>query len=340
MDTRTVGLQMLQSVSSIGNCIIIWLDPQQTIHDLDELLHDICGEINCTFIWKFKNSDPCIDILTDIIDKLVILVLPCYLAETLVPLVHDVPQLDSIYIYDSKTNKNQWTKTWKKVKGFFENKTLLFDQLKTSNEDNEQDLMPISIIQPYSKDEFNGVDQAFMYSQLLKEILLEMKYDYSSKKFFLIISGHNHPTMIVICMKSMNVNETMNIIRLFGSIQENLFFYYKLNLALRKQDMGYVVKMGFYLQDLHRQIEQPYRAGHLTQKFIVYRRQGMKQKDFEKLEKNVNGLLTFNSFLSTSTDREVAHGFALSALNDFDVISIVFQMEIDPQISSNPFAAI
>ncbi|CAF3099642.1 unnamed protein product [Rotaria sp. Silwood2] len=98
--------------------------------------------------------------------------------------------------------------------------------------------------------------------------------------------------------------------------------------------------MGFFVQDLHRQIEQIYFQTQQTEKMIIYRRQGMSNVEFEKLKKSEGGLLSFNNFLSTSIDREVSFVFGNSARDDPDLTGILFRMEIDPSFSSVPFAAL
>src|SRR3984957_7590137 len=98
--------------------------------------------------------------------------------------------------------------------------------------------------------------------------------------------------------------------------------------------------MGFFLRDLHRQIEelhsqaQPHH-GHFT---TVYRGQCMSITDFEKIKKTEGGLLAFNNFLSTSTNRNVSLGFARGALHNPESVGILFQMTINSSISSAPFA--
>ncbi|CAF1442378.1 unnamed protein product [Rotaria sordida] len=52
------------------------------------------------------------------------------------------------------------------------------------------------------------------------------------------------------------------------------------------------------------------------------------------------GLISFNCFLSTSENREVADEFADIALPDPNLIGIIFKMTIHPSVSSTPFAAI
>jgi tetratricopeptide (TPR) repeat protein len=101
--------------------------------------------------------------------------------------------------------------------------------------------------------------------------------------------------------------------------------------------------MGFFIRDLHEEIEELHRnqVGKYHGKlFIVYRGQGLSKVDFEKLQKTKGGLISFNNFLSTSRKREVSLSFANNTLTKTNMIGILFQMSIDPSVSSTPFASI
>ena len=50
--------------------------------------------------------------------------------------------------------------------------------------------------------------------------------------------------------------------------------------------------------------------------------------------------MSFNNFLSTSKTQDVSLGFATCALSKTDTVGILFQMSIDPSVSSAPFASI
>jgi hypothetical protein len=50
--------------------------------------------------------------------------------------------------------------------------------------------------------------------------------------------------------------------------------------------------------------------------------------------------MSFNNFLSTSTNREVSLGFTISASTKTDTVGILFKMSINPSVSSAPFASI
>jgi tetratricopeptide (TPR) repeat protein len=122
------------------------------------------------------------------------------------------------------------------------------------------------------------------------------------------------------------------------------FLYSMLNCALRMSDVDIIIRIGFFIDDLHRQIEELHKeqsVGHTAGKiFTVYRRQGLSKADFQKMKETKSGLMSFNSFLSTSKDCNISLGFARSALADPDSVDILFVMTIDPSKSKTPFASI
>ena len=66
----------------------------------------------------------------------------------------------------------------------------------------------------------------------------------------------------------------------------------------------------------------------------------MSQSEIEKLEKSKGGLLSFNNFLSTSIDYQVAYLFADSAKEDPNLVGVFFQIEIEPSASTTPYASL
>jgi hypothetical protein len=63
-------------------------------------------------------------------------------------------------------------------------------------------------------------------------------------------------------------------------------------------DADLIIKLGFFIGDLHRQIEQLHKEQFAdpssNQSFPVYRGQGMDKKQFEQMTTNKGGLLSFN----------------------------------------------
>jgi hypothetical protein len=104
------------------------------------------------------------------------------------------------------------------------------------------------------------------------------------------------------------------------------------------------LKWAFFIGDLHRQIEQlhqeQYNSHDASEIFTVYRGQGLFKVDFEQMSKTKTGLMSFNNFLSTSTNRSVSLGFACDTLYNPDMVGILFVMTIDRSKSTTPFASI
>jgi tetratricopeptide (TPR) repeat protein len=120
------------------------------------------------------------------------------------------------------------------------------------------------------------------------------------------------------------------------------FLYGMLNAALRNFNIDLLIKMGFFIQDLHEQIEKRYLELYVSkQRFNVYRGQGMLNADFDKLVKDPKGgLVSFNSFFSTSTVESTAKDFARSNQHNPDRKAILFEIEIDTAKSSVPFTSV
>ncbi|CAF1106299.1 unnamed protein product [Rotaria sordida] len=122
----------------------------------------------------------------------------------------------------------------------------------------------------------------------------------------------------------------------------DIFMYSMINQALRTQDIEILMKMGFFIRDLHLQIEQLYIQQFKNKEtFIVYRGQRLSTDDFTKVRNNIGGLLSFNNFMSTSVQENVGSSiYADSARQDPNTIAIFFRMRIDSAVTSVPFASV
>lgn len=320
----------MRQIHSIENFIIIWLDLD--INEFDEdtkksltSLRQVVDSIKI-----FNNVDQCIDYLTDIEDEKVFLIISHTLHQQIVSLIENIAQLHSIYVVSSQSIGHGY----KKVKGIFNKIESICDVLQRNLRQYEIDLISIGV------SNLDELDQSFMYSQILKEILLDIKYDLTAKKEFVDFCStyyaDNHT----------QTNRILDFERFYGDhspiwwYTKETFIYSILNKALRTQEIDVIIKMGFFIQDLHRQIEQLYATTEKTSKMTVYRGQGMSDDDFAKIKKSEGGLLSFNNFLSTSLDQAVSLGFAESTRENCQLTGILYQIEIDSSISTVSFASL
>lgn len=98
--------------------------------------------------------------------------------------------------------------------------------------------------------------------------------------------------------------------------------------------------MGFFIRDLHRQIEfwQIKKSSqYIEDIFARYRGEGLTIEAFSKLSKSRGKLVSFNSFLSTSKSRSVSLSYPrFSSMNE-DMVGILFIMNINPSLTTTPF---
>jgi tetratricopeptide (TPR) repeat protein len=195
-----------------------------------------------------------------------------------------------------------------------------------------------------SKKNLDQLDPSFMYTQIMKEILLTIEFEPQHIEEFI---GYCRDVLFG------NAGQLQHVGKLEREYRDQTpiwwytfecFLYPMLNRALRLMDADLIIKLGFFIGDLHRQIEQLHKEQFVdpssNQSFSVYRGQGMAKEQFEKMTTNKGGLLSFNCFLSTSKDSNVSLGFAESATTNADMVGVLFVMTINPAQSTTPFASV
>ena len=329
---------------AVQNCILVWLDfnvsialddeHRNIIHQVRQIIHDIN---------IFSDVNKCIDYLYEIKHEKIFMIVSGSLGQYIVPHIHDMSKLDSIYIFCGAPSRHEkWTQEWSKVKGVFTQIEPICDSLKEMTKKCKQDCVSLSIVKPTNvcAQNFDQLDQSFMYTQILKEILLEIEYDEQSFQ-----------DLVAYCrlQYANNLNE-LNFIKIFESNYRQYspiywythpgFIYVMLNRALRTFEIDTIIKMGFFIQDLCKEISKIQSEQvdkQEKQSFVVYRGQGLSKDDFDKLSKAKGGLVSFNNFLSTSKKRDISLEFSTNALSNPDVVGVVFKMVIDPSELATPY---
>ncbi|CAF1452209.1 unnamed protein product, partial [Adineta steineri] len=334
---------------TIQNVCLIWLDKnigEENDIDCMNIIVQLRQVIND--IQTFTDVDECVAFINVITDKKICLVSSGALGHTIVPIIHDRAQISDIYIFcGNKILHEQWTQQWPKVKGVFTDISLICESLTQAIQDYDQNSESMSFIETIdetSNINLNKIDQSFMYTQLLKEILLTIDFEQDYFNDFLIFCREYFAD---------NNIELRNVDKIEKEYQDhqpiwwytyNCFLCSMSNKALHTMGIDLIIKLGFFIRDLHQHIvdlhSKQYGDHHQSKTFTVYRGQGLSQTDFDQLTKKYGGLLSFHSFLSTSKERNVSLAFARQSIETSHPIGILFIMKIDPSISSTPFANI
>ncbi|CAF1362679.1 unnamed protein product [Adineta steineri] len=329
----------------VQNYTLLWLnectgEANEDYQNISTQLKTITDNVNV-----FKQRDLCIDYLTDAHEDIKsFLVVKETMAQQIMPLINDIPQLHSIYIFNDTNILNEESiRKWQKVKSVHTNIDDLCQGLQLSIKQYHKDSIAMSFItakEMASTDNLNQLEPSFMYTQIFKDILLDMEYDAQTIKQFTAYCrrlDNGSPKNIDEFEKKYDAQSAI------WWYTSPSFIYSMLNYALRTMEGDTIINMGFFIHDLHQQILQLHQQQVDTyhgKSFIVYRGQGLSKPNFEKLQKTKGGLMSFNNFLSTSTEQYIPLGLARSASENTDMVGILFVMSVDPSVKSAPFASI
>ncbi|CAF5019238.1 unnamed protein product, partial [Rotaria sp. Silwood1] len=230
-------------------------------------------------------------------DQYIFLIVSGTFGETLVPLVHKYVRLDSIYVFCGQPEKHTWTKQWDKIKLVVKDIEPICHAIVSDAKQCEEDLTPTSILSANdsSNQDLQQVDSSFIYSQLIKDILLEVTYDERAIGELAEFCRNNfHDNSY----ESKIIDEFQNDYHKHSPIwwyTRECFTYRMLNCSLRTFDITLIPLMGFFIKDIHQRIKEIHSKEHNKMgPFIVYRGQGMFNDEFIKIRNNIGGLFAFH----------------------------------------------
>ncbi|CAF3882684.1 unnamed protein product [Rotaria sp. Silwood1] len=316
---------------TLQDFLLIWLG--DSFDQLQDLRHI------ATSVIPFSDVGVCVDFLTDIKDEKVFMIVSDSLGRHILPEIYACLQLHFIYVLCSNQPIHEsWVNTVPKVKGLYTQIGEICTVLQKDRKICEQSMISIS---------YHGVDALFMYTQLLKEALLDIDDD----------NAKSIKELAEYCRVQSDSSEATikKLEKEYGNHSPiwwytgPYFIYSMLNRGLRLLDVDIILKMGFFIRDLHHDIEKLHQKQQqsdlkVTKPFTVYRGQGLSIESFNKMKQTTGGLMSFNNFLSKSENRKLSLDFAqLGALASSNMVGILFIMTIDPAIclkSSIPFVIV
>lgn len=314
-----------------GNVIIILLDINSSSADENKLKNIVAN------VKTFTDADQCFHFLENMKNEKIFMILSDSFEQYFghfLNFIQDMEQVYSIYILCNQQGRyEQWSNQYKKLKGAFPDIENISERLNQDVDRCKNNLIPNVVKR-------DKLDPSYIYMKLLLEVILKIHYDEEAKVVFIRY------------LREQSTNNNLHrqsIDRLEQSYTEHSpiwwytaesYLYLILNKALRTLDTAVIIKMGFFIQDLYRQIELLYAQAQYTSQRTVYRGQGLSLIDFDNMRSHLGGLLSFNYFISTTTDRDIASCFAESNQCNPNLVGVHFQIEIDPSICCIPFAAI
>ncbi|CAF4162809.1 unnamed protein product [Adineta steineri] len=167
---RRMNMQRMQ------NMILVWLDNDinENNADCSNTINQLEGVVNN--INMFTNSEECVKFIQTNNNNKICMVISDSLEQQIVPHIHNMSQVDTILIFcNNQECHKQWAKEWSKIKGVFTDITSICEALKQAAHECEQNAISINIVAQNNK--LDQLDPSFMYTQILKEILLTISFE-------------------------------------------------------------------------------------------------------------------------------------------------------------------
>lgn len=332
----------LMNTRMVPNFHLVWLDANIDQTDAIDECHlvDKLADVSMT-IDKFSDADKCIEFINRIKDKTFLVVSDDFL-HTVIPTVQDLPQINYIYIL-SQTNLRK--EIWPKVSGVYNDVTLLYEALRHGIEHSDHNSLSMSLVRrpdTVIDQSFDTLHSSFIFMEILKNILLTLDFDEEHRTNFFSYCREQFADNSVELKNINMVEKEYHSHQPIWWYTYDCFLYFELNRALRTMEVDLIMKMAFFLRDLHNQITRLHAKQYSELKhpgsFVVYRGQGLSQTDFTQLKTNQGGILAFNNFLSTSQNADVSLSFAQRAIMTSYPMGVLFIITVDPAVSGTPFA--
>ncbi|CAF1662562.1 unnamed protein product [Rotaria magnacalcarata] len=128
---------------TVQNFLLVWLDAN--IDEKKEDFQKSLTELQKIFVTiePFTDVDQCVDYLTSIDDQKIYLITSASFGQTIVPLIRDIVQLDTIFVFcSSKDEHNEWSK----VRGIHDSLQSICMKLTKATQSCDHAAIPMSFI--------------------------------------------------------------------------------------------------------------------------------------------------------------------------------------------------
>ena len=281
--------------------------------------------IDCeTYIHQSKN------------DRIILIVSPS-IGRVLVPSIHSLGQITSIYVYHSRLDarSQKWASKLTKIRAIVNDHKKLLGKIRVDEP------LPISIFNPVSNEERSAtnINGGFLHFRLFIDELLLPRHSQTIKAEFVELCQKeykdNHAQLTIL----QQFKESYVPERVLQWYTRDSFLYRILNKALRIQNIKLLFLLQFIIRDLCQQLDKLQRQQKRAA-FHVFRGQFMSAEELNVLKGSKGQFISITSFFSTSLDEQVSLAFVSS--ESTDLCRVLFIVEVVTHLSycTKPFANI
>ena len=344
--TDNVQEGLYSNITISSQFVVVWLDAD--ISKTDAVYQTSINYLQRCFksLQTFTKTEDCLKYLSSIQNETVLLVVSSELLPKIWSHVKNMSYIHSIYVLIFSGQRLALADCDSpKIRAIFNRVSSVYSTLKRGSRYTKLNSLVMSVIpsQIFTKIDLSQLNQLFVYGMLMKQIILEMKYDH-------------HQAMIGFgrfCRSQYFGDQ--NQLKIIKEFEKNykqhtpIWWYTRdcfvstmLTRAFQTQDIETIIRFGFFIKDLHQQIEtihsKTMKKNNLP--IVVYRTQHVSKEEFEKMKNIIGHLVAFNNFLLADPNYDASLESARRTCSTQDGISILFRLKIESQQTSNPLASL
>jgi tetratricopeptide (TPR) repeat protein len=343
---RISNLTAVTKSSSLENkedVTLIWLD--KTIDTTRTTLREITD-----YVLLYTELEPCLTYIRSINNERIFLIVSGNYAEECLNEIHDLSQVDSIFIFcmNLLKYKNRLSnyERFTKIVDIFDNEDKLIQSIREELDDLRKQLSTFSLYEKQKPTrDLSKESASFLWFQLFKDVLLRMPRSEEAKR-----------EMIEQCQQYYrgNSEELQNIDEFARTYTEKdtirwytkqCFIYRLCNKALRTEDIELLYIFRYYIQDLCKYLSLEYKtfqSKEINQPILtLYRGLKLTKDELTRFQSNVGSLISTNGFLSTTRNYDLALEFALkTSKRSVLVMPTLFIIQADIRLDNAIFADI
>ena len=327
---------------TIENCLVLWL--------LDELPPTFAADKMrlsrlAYGLQIFVNSEQCLAYMREIFDEKLFLIIS--VTQQSVEYFYHLPSLERIYIYEPWSIELPHDGQ----EDVYRDMDSLVKQLQCDVELCESDLLPFSAVPLLDQDlnpelDISRDEASFLFIRLIVEIMSRLKFESRAKQVLINFCRvhyvhHEHHLPLI--------EEFTHNYRPHQAIEwltRGCFLARILDRANRTREVDILYKLGFFVKHVNMQLIRLHEEHllELNQISVVYRSRTMLNEEFDlSIRYNIDGLLSFASFLRTSIQKESALHFIRQRRRGHlhsDTAAIIFEIHLDHTVYNEeyPFA--
>ena len=310
---------------------LLWFDPNIGIQEDAKLTQEKLRTIN-DFVTFNTDLNECVKFIKHIDKETIFLITSGAEASQLLPLVSNLRQIDSIFIFCVNKERYEYLiSEYPKIIGIYVHLDELCSSIQQQIDLFDQQLETFSAFDHHQKStkDLSKQSAEFLWFQLFHHLITLLPPNQHAKERMIDICRHyyrGNTKELSLIDQFEREYRSEDAIRWYS---KQSFVYKLVNKALRTEDLDQLQTFRFFVGDLSKNLAYEQEKILLSNETIltVYRGVKLDKEEFEKLKERQAKIISTNGYFSTTRCRSKAIDFAKASTKQTDLVNVLFTIE-------------